>query len=63
MPGSKKANVSIAVASSVITGYAPVVSIAVKTVTEAIATKHGTALTAVIAWIMRMTNVMSVVNA
>jgi len=43
MPGSKKANVSIAVASSVMTGYAQEASIAVKTVTEAIAMKHGTA--------------------
>ena len=43
MPGNKKANVSIVVASLVILGFAQVVSIAVKTVTEPIAMKHGTA--------------------
>ena len=47
MPGMKKANASIAVPSSVIAGYAQEASIAVKTVTEAIATKHGTVLIAV----------------
>ena len=43
MPGNKKANVSIVVALSAIAGYAQAVSIVVKTVTEPIAMKHGTA--------------------
>lgn len=39
------------------TGFARAVSIAVKTVTEAIAMKHGTVKTVVIVLITRMTNV------
>lgn len=62
MPGSKKANVSIAVASLVILGFAPVVSIAVKTATELIVTKHGTVLIAVTVWIMRTICAMSAIN-
>ena len=45
--GMKKVPVSIAGASSVIHGYAPEASIAVKIATEPIATKHGIVLIAV----------------
>ena len=47
MHGKKKLIVSIAGASSVIHGYAPEASIAVKIATEPIATKHGIVLIAV----------------
>lgn len=47
MHGKKKVIVSIAGASSVIHGYAQEASIAVKTVTEPIAMKHGIVLIAV----------------
>ena len=62
MHGKKKVIVSIAVPSSVIAGYALVVSIAVKTVTEAIATKLGTVLIAVTVWITKMIYAMSAIN-
>ena len=43
-------------------GYAQEASIAVKTVTEAIATKHGIVLIAVIVWITRTIYAMSAIN-
>ena len=56
MPGSKKANVSIAVDLSEIPGSAAAVSTAAKTVIAPIATKRGTAIIAAIVWITRMIN-------
>ena len=53
MHGKKKVIVSIAGASSVIHGYAQEASIAVKTVTEPIAMKHGIVRGVRIALIMK----------
>ena len=55
--GMRKVNVSTAVPSSVTRGFAQVVSIVVRIVTEPIATKHGTVKTVVIVSTTRMTSV------
>lgn len=62
MPGRKRVIASIAVASLVILGFAQVVSIAVKTVTEPIAMKPGIVLIVAIVWITRMIYAMSAIN-
>ena len=63
MHGMRKVNVSTAVPLSVTRGFAQVVSIVVRTVTEPIATKHGTAKTVVIVSTTRMINVTIATSA